>query len=207
MTLITALDYAAVLVFALSGALAASRSQLDPVGFIFIATLTGVGGGTLRDLLLARGHVFWVERPEFIVISAAAAMVVFFPAHLLESRYRALLWLDALALGVAVPAGTGVALDLGQGPVIVLIMGMVTGCLGGLMRDVVCNEVPLALKQGELYVTAAFCGAGSALVALALGLPQPQSLVLAGIVTSALRAGSLVFGWSLPAYRARPPRR
>lgn len=207
MTLVTALDYAAVLVFALSGALAASRAQLDPVGFIFIAALTGVGGGTLRDLLLARGQVFWVEHPEFVLISAAAAIVVFFTAHLLESRYRALLWLDALALGVAVPAGTGVALDLGQGPVIVLIMGVVTGSFGGLMRDVVCNEVPLALKQSELYVTAAFCGAGSALIALALGLPQPQSLILAGIVTSALRAGSLTFGWSLPAYRARPPRR
>lgn len=206
MTLITALDYAAVLVFALSGALAASRAQLDPVGFIFIATLTGVGGGTLRDLLLARGHVFWVERPEFIVISAAAAMVVFFSAHLLESRYRALLWLDALALGVAVPAGTGVALDLGQGPVIVLIMGMVTGCLGGLMRDVVCNEVPLVLKQGELYVTAAFAGAATALLALQV-MPEGAALLACAAATFALRAGSLTFGWRLPVYRARPPRR
>ena len=93
--LVPLLDYASVLVFALTGALVASRAQLDLVGFIFFATLTGVGGGTLRDLVLGRTPVFWVDRPELILLSAGAAVVVFLTAHLLESRYRALLWLDA----------------------------------------------------------------------------------------------------------------
>ena len=155
-----ALDYASVLVFALTGALVASRQQLDLVGFIFIAALTAVGGGTLRDLLLGRDPVFWVGQPQYVLLAAVAAIVVFFTAHLLESRYRTLLWLDACALAVAVPAGVAVTMGLGHGPVIVLIMGVVTGSFGGLMRDVVCNEVPLVLKQGELYLSCAFAGAG-----------------------------------------------
>lgn len=206
MTPLEGLEYASVLVFALTGALVASRAQLDLVGFIFIACLTAVGGGTLRDLLLGRDPVFWVGRPAFIVIAALAALVVFFTAHLLESRYRALLWLDACALAVAVPAGVGVTIGMGHGPVTVLVMGVATGSFGGLMRDVVCNEVPLLLKQGELYLTAAFCGAGAALAAGALGWPGLPALFTCAAVTFGLRAGSLAFGWSLPVYKARPPR-
>src|SRR6218665_1563040 len=96
------LDASSVLVFALTGALAASRAQLDPVGFIFLACLTAVGGGTLRDLILDRNPVFWIDRPWFLLIAAGAAILVFFTAHLLESRARALIWLDAAALAIAV---------------------------------------------------------------------------------------------------------
>jgi len=200
------LDYASVLVFALSGALVASRAQLDIVGFFFIACLTAVGGGTLRDLLLDRNPVFWIADPMPLAIACVAALVVFFTAHLLESRYRVLLWLDAVALSVAVAAGAGVAQALEQSAGIVLVMGVATGTFGGLMRDVVCNEVPLVLKQGELYVTAAFAGAGAALLAAIL-TPHPVAPVLACMLTCfALRAGSLAFGWRLPVYKARPPR-
>ena len=166
MTLLIALDFVSVAVFALTGALAASRSQLDIVGFVFVAALTAVGGGTLRDILLNRDAVFWVSDPTILLAAVAAAILVFFTAHLLESRYRAILWLDAFALAIAVPAGVGVALGLGYGWPIVLVMGVTTGCLGGLMRDVVCNEVPLVLKQGEIYATAAFVGAGAGVLAM-----------------------------------------
>ena len=206
MSLTVLLDYAAVLVFALTGALVASRAQLDIVGFFFIACLTAVGGGTLRDVLLNRDTVFWVAEPAYIAIACAAALVVFFTAHLLESRYRALIWLDSLALAVAVPAGVGVAMGMAQPAAIVLIMGIVTGCLGGLMRDVVCNEVPLVLKQGELYATAAFAGAGAALIAHEAGASTGMALLACGVSTWVLRAGSLAFGWRLPVYKSRPPR-
>ncbi len=205
--LIWALEYASVFVFALTGALAASRAQLDIVGFVFIAALTAVGGGTVRDLVLSRDHVFWMARPSLILLAAGAAILVFWTAHRLESRYRWLLWFDAMALAVAVPAGVGVALAMGQGPVIVLIAGVVTGSMGGLMRDVVCNEVPLVLKQGELYLTAAFGGALAAVVLVELGLPRPTALLACGAATFVLRAGSMVWGWRLPVYRPRPPRR
>ncbi|MFN4102558.1 MAG: trimeric intracellular cation channel family protein, partial [Pararhodobacter sp.] len=126
-TLVAALDYGSVLVFALTGALVASRAQLDPVGFVFMAALTAVGGGTLRDLVLGREVVFWVAEPTYVLIAAGAALVVFWAAPLIESRYAWLVWLDSVALSVAVAAGAGVAMEGGFGPVIVVIMGIVTG--------------------------------------------------------------------------------
>jgi uncharacterized membrane protein YeiH len=199
------LDYASVAVFAVTGALVASRSQLDIVGFIFIACLTATGGGTTRDVILDR-TVFWVADPFVLAVATVAAIAVFFAAHLLESRYRALLWSDAAALAVAVPAGVAAALGMGQGWPIVLVMGMVTGCLGGLLRDVVCNEVPLVLKQGELYVTCAFAGALAAVLATRFGLDGLPALAICAAVTLTLRAGSIAFGWRLPVYRTQPPR-
>jgi uncharacterized membrane protein YeiH len=203
-TLLDGLDYASVLVFALTGALAASRSQLDIVGFIFIACLTAVGGGTIRDAILNR-EVFWVAGPDVLAVATLAAIAVFFAAHRLESRYSALLWLDAFALAVAVPAGVAVALAEGQSWPIVLVIGMITGCMGGLMRDVVCNEVPLVLKQGELYVTCAFAGSLGAVLAGRVGVTEGWALILCAGLVLALRAGSLIFGWSLPVYKSQPP--
>ncbi len=206
MSVLALLDLAAVFVFALSGALVASRAQLDIIGFVFIACLTAVGGGTVRDLLLDRNPVFWIAEPINIAVACAAAILVFFTAHLLESRYKSILWLDALALAMAVSAGVAAAQAMDQGPAVTLIMGVLTGCMGGLMRDVVCNEVPLVLIKGELYVTAAFAGAGAALVA-PLVLPHPlTALTACAGVTFILRGGSILFGWGLPVYKPRPPR-
>ena len=206
MTLLAALDYASVFVFAITGALVASRKQLDVVGFLFIASLTAVGGGTLRDVILNRDTVFWVANPAYIGVAAVAAVIVFFTAHLLESRYSSIVWCDALALAIAVPAGVAVATTMGMGWPVVLIMGVTTGCFGGLMRDVVCNEVPLVLKQGELYVTCAFAGAGAALITASIGLSGPIALLTCAVTTFALRAGSVTFGWRLPVYKGYPPR-
>ncbi|MFY0622902.1 MAG: trimeric intracellular cation channel family protein [Pelagimonas sp.] len=203
MTMLDFLDYASVLVFALTGALVASRAQLDIVGFAFFSCLTGLGGGTLRDILLDRTPI-WIANPIYLGLGCGAAFVVFFTAHLIESRYRAILWLDAAALAVAVAAGAGVAQALGQPAAIVVVMGIATGCAGGLMRDVVANEVPLILKQGELYVTCAFAGSLAMLLAPRIGADL-AALGCAAVVF-ALRAGSLSFGWSLPVYKSRPPR-
>lgn len=206
MTLLVSLDYTSVFIFALTGALVASRAQLDLVGFAFLAALTGIGGGTVRDVLLDRNPIFWIEQPAYLAITTLAALLVFFTAHLVESRYQLLIWLDALALGVAVAAGIGVALALEQPAIIAVLMGIVTGCMGGLMRDVVCNEVPLVLKQGELYVSAAFAGAASGVLASSLGLQSMGVLGAAMAVTVILRAGSLAFGWRLPIYKHEPPK-
>ena len=205
-TLVAALDYGSVLIFALTGALVASRAQLDPVGFVFMAALTAVGGGTLRDLLLGRATVFWVAQPAYVMLAAGAALVVFWTAHLIESRYRLLIWLDSVALPVAVAAGAAVAIQAGFGPAITVIMGVVTGTFGGLMRDVVGNEVPLVLKQGELYLTAAFGGALVAAGLVWLGVAPPAALIAGAVAVWILRAGSLLRGWQLPVYRPRPPR-
>ncbi len=206
MTLAQTLDFAAVFVFALTGGLVASRAQLDIVGFLFVASLTAVGGGTVRDLVLGRDPVFWVGNPAFIGVACLAAVLTFLWAPRLESRYAAILWLDAVALSVAVPAGVVAAQSVAASWPVVVMMGIATGTLGGLMRDVVCNEVPLVLKQGELYATAAFAGALASVVVLeATGAPL-VALIACSAITFALRAGSLAFGWRLPVYRSRPAR-
>jgi uncharacterized membrane protein YeiH len=206
MTTLFLLDNAAVLVFALSGALAASRAQLDLVGFAFLASLTALGGGTVRDLLLDRNPVFWIADPTPLAIACGAALVVFFTAHLLESRQTVLTWLDALALPIAVAAGVRAATEMEQTVPIVLLMGIATGCFGGLLRDIVANEVPLLIRPGKLYVTAALAGGAAALIAEELTGQAAIALAACICVTFALRAGSLAFGWRLPVYRPRPPR-
>lgn len=205
MTPAAVLDLASVFVFALTGALAASRAQLDIVGFLFFSAITAVGGGTVRDLLLDRNPVFWIAEPQILLAVLPAVLVVYLGAHLVESRLRWLTWLDAAALAIAVPAGLTVAIGLGHTGAIAVMMGVITGTMGGLLRDVVANEVPMVLRQGELYVTAAFAGAllGIAVYPFA-GLFG--AVLASGLLTFGLRAGSLIFGWHVPVFRSRPPR-
>jgi uncharacterized membrane protein YeiH len=202
-----ALDLAAVFVFALTGGLVASRARLDIVGFLFLACLTAIGGGTLRDLMLGRDPVFWIASPHYLGVACVAAVLVFFTAHRLESRHRAILWLDAVALSVATAAGVTIAREAGVSWPIVLVTGVATGTFGGMMRDVVANEIPMVLRQSELYVSACLGGAILSVLLLRL-LPGGEiaSLLAASALTFAFRAGSLLFGWRLPVYRPRPPR-
>ena len=151
--LILTVDILAVVVFAVSGALVASRKSLDIVGFMWLAVLTGVGGGTVRDLLLDV-PVFWMVDPLHIVACLVTAAVVHFTAHLVESRYRLLLWFDALGLALVTVAGTAKGLDSGTGALVAVAMGVVTGSVGGIVRDLVGNEPSVILRR-EIYVTAA----------------------------------------------------
>ena len=197
------LDPASVFIFALTGGLVASRAQLDIFGFCFLACLAGVGGGTIRDLVLQVGPVFWVKAPINIFISISAAVVVYFTAHLFESRYRILLWLDAFALAIAVSAGVSIAHDQGHSWIIVTLMGISTGTCGGLLRDVVANEMPLVLKNGEMYASAAAIGATTFTLILFAGGHEPLALWGASLTTFCLRAGSLALGWRIPVYKPR----
>ncbi len=208
MTPLVALDYASALIFAASGALAASRAQLDLVGFAFLASLTALGGGTVRDLLLDR-TIFWIADPLPLAIASGAAVLVFFTAHLLESRQTVLMWLDAVALPIAVAAGVRAATEMDQSAPIIVLMGIATGCFGGLLRDIVANEVPLLIRTGKLYVTAALAGAAAAIATDRLTGDATLALVACMAVAFTLRGGSLAFGWRLPVYKpraARPPK-
>lgn len=205
MTLVQILDFAAVFIFAISGALTASRAQLDVFGFILIACVTGLGGGTFRDLVLDRNPVFWVQDPAYLGVAAAAAIPMFVLASSLENRQRALLWADAAGLAVAVTVGVAAAKQAGASWLIMVLMGVVTGTFGGLARDVICNEVPLVLRR-EVYATAAFIGALSGVGALTLTGDAVLSAVICGGLTFAIRAAALVFGWAMPLYKPRPPK-
>ena len=148
------LDWLGIVAFAASGALVASRKQMDAVGFVLVAVVTGFGGGTLRDLLLGRTPVFWLERPELLAIAAGAALVVFVTAHLVESRFRVLLWMDAAGMALYAVVGAEIALLAGADGWAAVVLGVVTATAGGIMRDVICNELPLILRH-EIYITAA----------------------------------------------------
>jgi uncharacterized membrane protein YeiH len=198
------LDYAGVAVFAATGALAASRKELDVIGFMFFASLTGVGGGTVRDLILG-APVFWVERPQYILVCCAIAIAVFFAAPLIEARYRLLLWLDAVGLAAFGVFGAYKGLLLTGSAVVAVVTGMMTGTVGGILRDVVAREPSVLLRQ-EIYVTAALAGALVFILADAAGLPLLAAAAAGFVVAFGVRSGALVFGWTIPAYRSRPGR-
>ncbi|MGF1650602.1 MAG: trimeric intracellular cation channel family protein [Hyphomicrobiaceae bacterium] len=204
MLILNLLDYAGVGLFAATGALTASRRQLDLVGFVFLATITGVGGGTIRDLILAV-PVFWVVNTTYLVICAGIAVIAFFTAHLIESRYRLLLWLDALALAAYGVYGAVKGLEVTGNPVIAVVMGALTATLGGILRDVLAQEQTVLMRK-EIYITAAVLGAGLYVVARGLGVPLAGAIMFAVAASFALRGGALLYGWTLPAYRARPGR-
>ncbi|HWK68496.1 MAG TPA: trimeric intracellular cation channel family protein [Rhizobiaceae bacterium] len=199
------LDYAGVAVFAATGALAASRKQLDIIGFLFLASVTGMGGGTLRDLILDV-PVFWTVNDGYVLVCSAAAIVVFFTAHLVESRYKLLLWLDALGLSAYAVLGAERGLEATGSPVIALVMGMLTATFGGIARDVLAGE-PSVLLRPEIYVTAAVVGAATyTWLAHYLGIMEVTAALIAFAAAFAVRGGALRFGWTFPAYRSRPGR-
>ncbi|HEV7264892.1 MAG TPA: trimeric intracellular cation channel family protein [Falsiroseomonas sp.] len=199
------LDWLGIAAFAASGALVASRKQMDAVGFVLMAAVTGFGGGTLRDLLLGRTPVFWLATPELLAIAAGAALLVFFTAHLVESRFRALVWVDAAGMALFAVVGAEIALVADADPWAAVLLGVVTATAGGIVRDVICNELPLILRR-EIYITAAAAGA-AAYVALRLALLPRDVALLAGLLLAfGIRAAAILRGWSLPPYRARPAR-
>lgn len=146
MPLLLYLDYAGVALFAATGALAASRKQLDLIGFLFLATVTGTGGGTVRDIILGRLPVFWVVNPSYILICCTIAVLVFFTAHLVESRYRLLIWLDAVGLAAYCVMGAAKGLAATSSPTIAIVTGVMTATLGGVLRDILANEPSVLLR-------------------------------------------------------------
>ncbi|MBS9721724.1 trimeric intracellular cation channel family protein [Tianweitania sp. BSSL-BM11] len=205
MDLIQVLDYAGVAVFAATGALAASRKQLDLIGFLFLAAVTGVGGGTVRDVILGL-PVFWIIQPLYMIICAGVALLIYFTAYLVESRYRLLLWLDAMGLSAYCVLGAFKGLASTGSLTVAIVMGMLTAAFGGIMRDTLAGE-PSVLLRPEIYVSAAMAGAVVYTLTAMLGLP-PTAAALLGMATAFLiRAGAIRFGWTIPTYRSRPGRR
>ncbi|SDF19365.1 trimeric intracellular cation channel family protein [Limimaricola pyoseonensis] len=202
--LVAALDIAAALSFAVTGALVASRKELDILGFVWLAVITGVGGGTLRDLLLGL-PVFWVEDPTPVLVCLGTALAMHFGAHLMEYRYRYILWFDAFGMALVSVVGTLKALDAGAAMPVAIAMGVITANVGGIIRDTLGQEPSVILRR-EVYVAASMLGAATCAAVDAFGLPR-EAAALAGFAAAfALRILALWRGWSLPAYRSRPGR-
>lgn len=198
------LDLLAVAVFAITGALVAARRQMDPIGFVFLGTATGIGGGTFRDLVLGIEPVFWVVQPAYLWTCIGASLATFWAARLLASRYRALVWMDAVGLGMFAISGTQKAVAIGAPAVVCVLMGVMTASVGGLIRDIMAGEKPLLFHR-EIYATAAICGAVAYLLLRAAGLPDPWTALAGFVVGFGVRACAIAFGLSMPAYK-RPER-
>lgn len=192
------LDLAGILVFALSGALAAGAKKQTLVTFLFFAVITGAGGGTVRDLLIG-APVFWVHSNTILFICFAAALIVWMTPERMW-RGRTLDWLDAMGLAAYATFGAAKGLAWGVAPLPAMAMGVLTGCVGGIIRDILAGE-PSILMRPELYVTAAALSA-SLMVALTLaGMPGFIAGPLAALAGFTLRGLAIWRGWSLPAYR------
>ncbi|MBK5566797.1 trimeric intracellular cation channel family protein [Ensifer sp. 2YAB10] len=205
MPILEILDYAGVAVFAATGALSASRKQLDIIGYLFLASVTGIGGGTMRDVVLGATPVFWVTNPTYLLVCATVAVVVFFTAHLFGSRYRVLVWLDAIGLSAYCVMGAAKGFAATGSPGVALVTGMLTATFGGILRDLLAGE-PSVLLRPEVYVTAALIGAGAFVLATMAGLPLAGASTLGVISAFAVRGGALKFGWTLPTGKAQPGR-
>ncbi len=203
---LTAIEAAATVAFALSGLLAAARRGMDAVGVCVVAGLAAFGGGTLRDVLLDRRPFFWVEHAGWLwaLLALCIAAMVFLRARHFALTERAMQWPDALGLGLFAASGTQIALAQGLPAIVAVLMGMVTAAFGGVLRDIVCNRIPAAFSDHRPYALCAFAG-GWALVALdrAGAAPWLAVLLAAGLAT-ALRALALWRGWTLPRWPVEP---
>ena len=192
------LDYFGIFVFAVSGALLAAERRQDFVTFVFFAVATGVGGGTLRDLLIG-APVFWIHTNATLLICVAAALLVWMASHRWFAG-RALLWFDAAGLAAYAAYGSAKALAFGVAPVPAFAMGVLTACFGGIIRDTLARE-PSILLRHEIYITAAALASGLFVGLTLVGVGIWIAAAIAILAGFALRGLAIARGWSLPAYR------
>lgn len=198
------LEAAGVAVFALTGALVAARKGMDPFGFIMLATVTGVGGGTLRDLVLGR-TVFWVEAPSDVMLCSAVALTAWAIAWRRPGRLdgwaakRLLIWADAAGLAFFAVVGTQKALSANVPILSAIALGAMTATFGGILRDVLAGDRPLVLWSRDFYVTAATAGATATALLASFGMPALITMLGGVLAGFGLRAGSILFGWGFPA--------
>jgi uncharacterized membrane protein YeiH len=199
----TGFEIIGTLAFALSGLIEAARKKLDIVGMAMVTFLAAFGGGTLRDILLDRRPFFWVQNEFWIwvVLALCALAMLFMRARHIEPTQRATAWPDAIGLGIFTAGGTQIALQAGMAPLIAVIMGIITAVFGGVLRDVVVNEIPRAFVDHQPYTVVAFAG-GWVVVALnLLGVSAFIAVASGAAVITTLRFMAMIFGWRLPTWR------
>ncbi len=192
------------LAFALSGLIEAARKKLDIVGMAMVSGLAAFGGGTLRDVLLDRRPFFWVENEiwVWILILICIAALIFMKARHLEPTARAMQWPDAVGLGAFTAGGTQLALNAGMPAIIAVVMGVLTAIFGGVLRDIVVNEIPKAFSDHIPYSVLAFLGGWVVVILNLLGAEPLVAVAVAAVFTIAIRVLALLFGWRLPVWKA-----
>lgn len=192
-----------VLAFAMSGLLLAARKQLDVVGVVVLVFLTAFGGGTLRDILLDRRPFFWVDNEAWVwaVIGLAVLGPIVLRSKHLEPTARAMQWPDALGLGLFAASGTQIALGLGQSPLVATLMGVITAVFGGLIRDVLVNEIPWVISDYQLYSVIAFAGGWLVWGLGAMRLAPVVSVLVGALVITVIRMLAIGLRWRLPGWK------
>ena len=199
------LDLFGVAVFASSGALAAVRKRMDVFGALVVAAVTAVGGGTLRDLLLARHPTFWMADPAYLVVILVAALLTLVYVRFGRIPRHGIVIADAFGLALFTIGGAQVAERAQVWPPVVVLMATMTGVAGGVLRDVLCAEVPLILRQGDIYATASIAGATCYLLAKGVGLPVEAAALMGVVVVMLLRLAAILRGLHLPVIAPRDP--
>lgn len=197
LTFIYFLEMLGTAAFAISGALAASRKNMDIFGFGVLALMPAIGGGTIRDLVIGRTPVFWIEDSRYVTVAIISAVIVFFAPYKVGSRQRVLVWMDAMGLALFAALGTKISLEHGTGPVVAVMLGVTTAVTGGMIRDMICAEIPLILSN-EIYATAAFAAGGALVAAEYFDLAPGPALAIAVAAGFAVRALGIVYNLSLP---------
>jgi uncharacterized membrane protein YeiH len=197
------LEAVATLAFALSGVLAGARKRLDAVGVCVVAGLAAFGGGTLRDVLLDRRPFFWVTQANWLwaLLALCVLAMLFMRQRHLAVTERAMQWPDAIGLGLFTAGGAQIALDAGMPALVAVLMGMVTAVFGGVLRDIVCNDIPAAFSDHRPYAMCSFAGGWVLVLVHQLGGAPEVGLLLAAACTTALRVAALWTDWRLPAWR------
>ena len=192
-----------VLAFAIAGVLAGVRKRLDAVGVVVIAFLTALGGGTLRDVLLDRRPFFWVAHEEWVwvVIVLGITGSIFMRSRHFEPTFRAIQWPDAIGLGLFAASGTQIALDSGSTPLIATLMGVVTAAFGGMIRDILVNDIPWVVASYQLYAIIAFAGGWLVWFMGVLGAAPALAVGIGAIAITLTRMLAIVFNWQLPNWR------
>lgn len=190
-----------VAVFAVSGALAAGRKSLDLIGVAVLAVVTAIGGGTIRDILLDRHPIFWIDDPTYLVVILVSAALTMLYVRLRTPPSTSLRVADALGLALFSVSGAQIAEQAGLPGMIVVLMGTITGSAGGVLRDVLSAEVPILLRQTELYATASIVGTSIYLVLETTDVARNIAALIAMMVVAAIRLAAIYWGLRLPVFR------
>lgn len=196
------LDLLGVAVFAISGALAAGRKSLDLLGVVIIAVVTAVGGGTTRDLLLDRHPIFWIGDPTYLLVIIIASLITIWYTQYNNPPEKALLIADALGLAVFTILGAQITQEMVSNKVIIVIMAAITGTVGGLIRDVLSNEIPLILKR-DIYATAALAGATAYLLLQLTAFDTTLNIILGMLIVIGLRLAAIQWDLHLPRFKLK----
>jgi uncharacterized membrane protein YeiH len=196
----TIIEAGATVAFALSGLLEAARKRLDAVGVCLVTGLAAFGGGTLRDVLLDRRPFFWVAHSEWLwaLLAMCVGAMIFLRTRHFALTEKAMQWPDALGLGLFSASGTQLALAQDLPGIVAVLMGVITATFGGVLRDIVCNEIPVALHDHRPYAICAFIGGWVLVIAQHAGVPEGPALVVAAATAMGLRIAALITGFTLP---------